>query len=211
MFRLKFFLLFNPLLNDQLMCFILGSHQVPLRLPVQPAVPKIPVESVAPKCLRERWPLHLHPPSPSGWPSVRGASLWEMEPNPECADHPPQRGEPPQRAQHFQVSWEGDMMTGHDCYWHPSLYLMFNGKLSFGSYFIWSCPIAALPTWTPVWCTEDSRRAKARTKNTKISSGKQSIEPRKKMYTSNEYTFYLSGNKWPLPMLRLPRTKWSFL
>ena len=84
-------------------------------------------------------------------------------------------------------------------------------EIEFGSYFIWSCPIAALPTWTPVWCTEDPRRAKARTKNTKISSGKQSIEPRKKMYTSNEYTFYLSGNKWPLPMLRLPRTKWSFL
>ena len=56
-------------------------------------------------------------------------------------------------------------------------------EIEFGSYFISRYPFAALPMWTPAWCTEDSRRVKARTKNTKTSSGKQNTEPLKKMYT----------------------------
>ena len=92
---------------------------------------------------------------------------------------------------------EADLMTGHYYYWHTSVYLMFTGKLSLDH--ISFCPFAALPMWTPVWCTEDSRRVKARTKNTKTSSGKQKTEPLKNVHfpISILCTFQETSDRFP--------------
>lgn len=103
---------------------ISGSYQVSSRLPLQSSLIKIPLKSLAPQRLRERRPLHLHPPPSSGRSSVWRAALREMEPNSgerrwglslascselinlprsECSDYPAECGQSPQWTQHIQV------------------------------------------------------------------------------------------------------------
>ena len=89
--------------NDLTGDVVAGPHQVPLGLPVQPALHPVPVQGVAPQRLRERGPLHLHPPPARGRPAVWRAAVRALEPHTERPHHPHQRGQPSQWTQHFQV------------------------------------------------------------------------------------------------------------
>ena len=89
--------------NDLTGDVVAGPHQVPLGLPLQPALHPVPVQGVAPQRLRERGPLHLHPPPARRRPAVWRAAVRALEPHTERPHHPHQRGQPSQWTQHFQV------------------------------------------------------------------------------------------------------------
>ena len=82
--------------NDLTGDVVAGPHQVPLGLPLQPALHPVPVQGVAPQRLRERGPLHLHPPPARGRPAVWRAAVRALEPHTERPHHPHQRGQPSQ-------------------------------------------------------------------------------------------------------------------
>ena len=48
------------------MFIVAGTNQVSARLPLQPSIIKIYVQSLASECLRERGPLYIHSSSSRG-------------------------------------------------------------------------------------------------------------------------------------------------
>ena len=66
------------------MFIVAGTNQVSARLPLQPSIIKIYVQSLASECLREWGPLYIHSSSPRGWPSIWRITKRKMESNTEC-------------------------------------------------------------------------------------------------------------------------------